>query len=517
MPHSGPSLEEPVQLSKLLQMGLENSPDAAALVSRGTDASWSELDRVTGRLAANYLALGLKPGDRVASLMPNRIALLAHYLACFKAGLVLTPLNYRYTPPEIDHALDVSGASIIFAHAERASDIAGSKAGSLPLGVIAFGTNEGSGPNFERLVETESLGITLPQMGPDAPAAIFFTSGSTGPAKGVTHTVDSLGWMFASAAKSFKLSPDDVLLPGSSCSHIGGFTFAFSALSAGARVVVARTFDHHELGPLFLATRPTVMSMLPTALLHLIREHDMTPDELSSLRLCRSAGDKVPAELEKEYMALTGHPVSEGYGMTEIGLAALNPPTVVDKLGSIGLPSPGFHFSIRSDDGHELSSGEEGRLWVRTPSRTAGYWNDPGASAAVISEEWLDTGDVMKADEDGYLWFRGRKKQIIVHDGSNICPQEVEEALLEHPAVESVGVISMHDLMHGENVRAYVELKLEVPRPKALELIRFARARVGYKAPEEVVFLKAMPLNATGKVDRVALKKLAAGDHAHIR
>ena len=144
------------------------------------------------------------------------------------------------------------------------------------------------------------------------------------------------------------------------------------------------------------------MSMLPNTLMHLIREHDMTPDELSSLRLCRSAGDKVPAELEKEYMALTGHPISEGYGMTEIGLAALNPPTVVDKLGSIGMPSPGFVFSIRSEDGGEVSSGKEGRLFVRTPSRTAGYWNDPGASAEVIREEWLDTGDVMRADADGY-------------------------------------------------------------------------------------------------------------------
>jgi len=233
------------------------------------------------------------------------------------------------------------------------------------------------------------------------------------------------------------------------------------------------------------------------------------------LRLCRSAGDKVPAELEKEFIALTGHPVNEGYGMSEIGLASLNPPSGVVKLGSVGPPSPGFMFSIRHDAGHELPHGQQGRLWVKTPTRTSGYWNNPEASAEVIQDDWLDTGDVMKADEDGYLWFCGRKKQIIVHDASNICPQEVEEALLEHPAVENAGVIGVHDLMHGENVRAYVELKSEATRPKARELIQFARERVGYKAPEEIVFLDAMPLNPTGKVDRVTLKKLAAGDHAH--
>jgi long-chain acyl-CoA synthetase len=120
----------------------------------------------------------------------------------------------------------------------------------------------------------------------------------------------------------------------------------------------------------------------------------------------------------------------------------------------------------------------------------------------------------MRADRDNYLWFCGRQKQIIVHDGSNISPQEVEDALLEHASVENAGVIGIHDLMHGENVRAYVELKRDAPRPTAAELIAFARASVGYKAPEEIVFIESMPMNATGKVDRSALKKLAAGDHA---
>jgi long-chain acyl-CoA synthetase len=513
MPHLGPALDQPVPLSNLLQAGLERSPDEAALLSRKGEATWSELEAVSNGLAAN-LAIGLKPGDRFASLMPNRIALIAHYLACFKAGLVLTPLNYRYTAPEIDHALDVSGARVMLAHAERAADLAATKAGKLPLGIISFGPKGTSGLSFESLAATGS-GTELPNVPPDAPAAIFFTSGSTGPAKGVTHTVGSLGWMFASAVKSFGLGPDDVALPGSSCSHIAGFTLSLSALSAGAQVAVAMAFDHDELGPLFRQVRPTVFSMLPTALMHLLQEHDMTADELASLRLCRSAGDKVPSELQSEYTALTGHPISEGYGMTEIGFGALHPPAVADRLGSIGLPSPGFAFSIRGERGEEMPSGGQGRLWVKTPSRTAGYWNDAKASAEVIRDEWLDTGDVMKADGDGYLWFCGRQKQIIVHDGSNIAPQEVEDALLAHPAVESAGVIGIHTLAHGENVRAYVALKPGVTRPKALDLIQFAKARVGYKAPEEIVFLDTMPFNATGKVDRVALKALAAGDHAH--
>ncbi len=477
MPHAGPSLDKPVQIASLVAAGLEDRPDATALVSLEGAWSWSELERRTDRLAAHYLALGLKPGDRVASLMLNRIALIAHYLACFKAGLVMTPLNYRYTPPEIDHALEVSGAKIILAHAERAGDLAASKAGSLPLGVISYGSEKEGGPRFERLMEAEPPMIAFPAPEPEAPAAIFFTSGSTGPAKGVTHSFASLGWMFASVAKGYALTPADVMLPASSCSHLGGFSFSMGALAVGAQVAVARAFDHAELGPLLRATRPTVMSMLPASLLHLIREPDTTADDFGSLRMCRSGGEKVSAELEKEFHALTGQEIHEGYGMTEIGIAANNPPTGVDKLGSIGLPNPGFVFSVRTDAGGESPEGQEGRVWINAPSRTSGYWNDPEATAEVFRDGWFDTGDVMKVDGDGFLWFCGRKKQIIVHDGSNISPLEVEDALREHPAVEAVGVIGLHDLLHGENVRAYVELKAGVARPTAAELIQFTRAR----------------------------------------
>src|SRR5262249_8566422 len=137
--------------------------------------------------------------------------------------------------------------------------------------------------------------------------------------------------------------------------------------------------------------------------------------------------------------------------------------------------------------------------------------------AETIIDGWLDTGDLVSADDESYLWFRGRKKQIIIHDGSNICPQEVEESLLEHPAVASAGVVGIHDAIHGENVRAYITLRPNAARPTIPELIKFSRDRVGYKAPDDIVVLDEMPTNAVGKVDRVALKELAHdGVNAHL-
>ena len=142
-------------------------------------------------------------------------------------------------------------------------------------------------------------------------------------------------------------------------------------------------------------------------------------------------------------------------------------------------------------------------------------WNKLEATREAMRDGWLDTGDLMRADDEGYLWFRGRKKQIIVHDGSNICPQEVEEALLEHTALSGAAVVGVHDLLHGEDVRAYVSFREDAKRPTAQELIQFARARVGYKAPEEIVVLDEIPMTPTAKIDRVRLKAMAERDRAH--
>ena len=179
-------------------------------------------------------------------------------------------------------------------------------------------------------------------------------------------------------------------------------------------------------------------------------------------------------ELEHEFQALSGLLIDEGYGMTEVGLATLNPPRGPIKQGSIGRPVGGFAICVRDDERCECGNGTVGRVWIRTPSQTIGYWDNPEATAEILRDGWLDSGDLARADDDGYLWFFGRKKQIIVHDGSNISPGEVEEALAEHPAVALVGVVGIHDEVHGENVRAYVT---DQERRRAADEPRAGRVR----------------------------------------
>lgn len=510
MPLCGAKLERPVVLARLLETGLKEKPHEPALVSLERAWSWRELEDASNRLARQYLALGLKPGDRVASLLPNRGELLLHYLACLKAGLAATPLNYRYQAPEIDHAIEVSGASLLVAHQERDEVLAESRlVAQLRLGRISCGAVSGEERRLEDLLNGETAAEPLPIPAPETPAFIFFTSGSTGKPKGVTHTHETFGWMLASTVAGYELTPEDTFLPATSASHIASSSFSLAGLAAGARLAIARSFGGDEILPLLRKTRPTLLCMLPAPLFALVRYDGVRRDDFSSLRMCVSGGDKISAELEREFTELAGFAIEEQYGMTETGLSTMNLSIRRNRVGSMGQLMPGFEASIRDDDGREVSSGTAGRLWIRSPSNMIGYWNRPDATAETIKDGWLDTGDLVSADADGYLWFCGRKKQIIIHDGSNICPQEVEESLLEHPAVASAGVVGAHDLVHGENVRAYVVFRPGVTPPTPEELMAFSRQRVGYKAPDEIIVLPEMPTSAVGKVDRVALKQLA--------
>jgi acyl-coenzyme A synthetase/AMP-(fatty) acid ligase len=297
-------------------------------------------------------------------------------------------------------------------------------------------------------------------------------------------------------------------------SHIGSFLWALSTLSVGGKVVVARSTDGHELLPLLREQQPTILAMIPAALSALVHDHDLRPGDFSSLRMCRAGADKVSTELLTEFAATAGFPIVEGYGMTEVGVATLNPPSGEIRQGSIGRPIHGFTIALRDEEGAPIEAGTVGKIWIRSPTRMLGYWDAPSATEEVVIDDWLDSGDLARADEDGYLWFFGRKKQVIVHDGSNISPYEVEDALVEHPAVSLAGAVGIHDEVHGENVRAYVTLRNGVEPPSRADLIVFCRERIGYKAPDEIVFLDEMPLNPTGKIDRVGLKRMAE-DHLH--
>ncbi|MEM9222380.1 MAG: AMP-binding protein [Pseudomonadota bacterium] len=511
MRYFGATLPVPADLSLLLRRGLEIRPQHTALVTSDGTWSYAELEEKSIAYARGLIAGGMKPGDRIASLLPNCSKLFVHYLGAKKAGLVAVPLNYRYTAFEIEHTLSESGANAIAYDKNRSDDIDETETGrSIKLRIACDPDQKLGDDTFEKIAASGG-NTPLPEVDPNAPGTMFFTSGSTGPAKGVTHSRRTMEWIIASAAKSYQLAPDDVFMAASSCSHIGGFINTLCSWSEGATVVAPRIADPEGQVALMRKHRPTILLMIPSALFNLERHPNVKPEDYSSLRLIVSGGDKVPKQLERELVEKTGLALDEAYGMTEIGLSHVNPSSGLVKFGSMGRVAPGFMAEVRDEAGTPVGTGVEGKLFVKFPGTTIGYWGRPDATKEVYDDNgWFDTGDIVKVDEEGYFYFCGRKKQIIIHNAYNIFPQEVEDILLEHEAVAAAGVIGIQDVLHGENVRAYVTFKDGVAHPSAAELIAFAAKRVGYKAPEEIVVLDEMPLNPTGKVDRVALKKSAA-------
>ncbi len=201
--------------------------------------------------------------------------------------------------------------------------------------------------------------------------------------------------------------------------------------------------------------RCTYIAGLPALMQFVVEEQARKPRDVSSLRTVVAGGDSVPVALQERFASLFPVRLQEGIGMSETFPMTVNPKRAI-RPGSLGIPVNGVELRIVDAKGKVLTDGETGEIIVQSPANCIGYWNDPAATAALLSEGWLHTGDLGSCDSDGYFWFEGRKKQIIVHGGSNISPQEVEEALYQHPAVLEAGVIGVPDPIYGERVVAFV-------------------------------------------------------------
>lgn len=501
----GIDIDSPVNLSKLLNEGYKKDPDGVALASVDEEYSWSQLELLTNNLASNYLSLGLQPGDRVASFMPNSPELFIHYIACFKAGLVSVPLNYRYARNEIKQALEVADIHYIVLDCGVSVEIKELLAGAEDVQIIWNKPQNADSASLVDLLEPPKSQVPLPDIDEDSPCGIYFTSGTTGNPKGITHTRKSLGYVLKSMIVGFDIVADDTVLPAT---HFSTYLSTLASLSQGAKVLVASLLEDSKIIPLLRKYRATIFGMLPAGLSNLLNSPLLQQSDFQNLRLCLTGGDKVPTRLTDEFRRLIGLELLEGYGLSECGISHNNPIYGVNVIGSVGTVMPGFECSIRKD-GVELDPGEVGELWIKSQSNMVGYWRNKGASDEILVDGWMRTGDLMRVDEDGYYWFMGREKQLIVSGGSNICPQEVEEVLMQHPSIDMAGVIGVADPVYGQLVHVYVTMRLGEEKITKEDVIEYCRKNLAkHKLPNKVIILDTMPITAAGKVDRVVLGKM---------
>jgi long-chain acyl-CoA synthetase len=421
--------------------------------------------------ARSWLRQGLRPGDRIALHLRNGIELAACYYACFAAGFVAVPINNRLGAEEIAFVLDHSGAKACLAHADLRVHT------SIPV--------------WEFDLDAEGDRAEIPEPDADAPVLLLYTSGTTARPKGVMHTQRTLAGN-ASYMRDWGLTREDHTLLFTSMAHASGaIMLLISSLWMGARLTIVPVFDAAAVLDTWARSGATIYMALPTMMRALLAEQRARPRPIASGRLAICGGDTVPISMQHEYAALFGHPLVEGFGMTE-GLPLLANRPECNRPGTMGRPLGDVEVRVVN-----------GEMWLRGSGIAKGYWRE-----AQFEDGWLRTGDLVEKDADGFVSFHGRRKEIIVHGGSNISPQEVEDTLYRHPAVAEAGVIGEPDSYWGEVVLAYVALRAG-HHATAEELIGFARRHLAeYKCPERVRFLPVLPKGITGKIQRRALKEL---------
>ena len=488
-------------LGEMLRRSAARSPQKPAVICRDRIVSYEALDRSTDALARWLLREGLQTGDRVAIHWCNSVEVVNLYFACFKAGLIAVPVNNRLKAPEIGYVLRHSGAKLCFSQPELAPLSEEVRADCPDLWHIYTA--------LPALRTTEFGSIALPEITPDRVAAILYTSGTTARPKGVMHTHISL-IAASELMSSLGLDPTHTLLAATQMVHIAALSCVLlPGICCGAKVVLLPAFDAAQCLDLIERRRCSFIGMLPAMLRFVVEEQGRSPRDVGSVRLCIVGGDTVPVTLQERFQALFGVGVRELFGMTEtVPVACIR--DGAPRNGSVGPALDAVDTRVADLAGKIVGDGEVGELQVQSPSNCVGYWDDPNSTAATFDDGWLRTGDLVRRDADGFLWFEGRVKQIIVRGGSNISPQEVEEALYHHPAVLEAGVIGMPDAAYGEKVIAFVALR-DGHAAGELELRDFVRSRIAdYKTPERIVFLPVLPKGLTGKVQRRELRDLAA-------
>ncbi len=456
-----------------LQAHVDSRGEKLAVVCDGKGLTYAQFAAQAENVAQHWLRQGLRPGDRIALHLRNGIELAVSYYACFAAGFVAVPINNRLTPEEIAYVLDHSGARAYLSQPELRIQTS-----------IPYWT-------FDSSADDMATQAPLPMPGAGDPCLLLYTSGTTARPKGVTHTQKTLAGN-AAYMDDWGLAAEDRTLLFTSMAHASGSIMMFvSSLWMGATVIIVPVFDAGDVLDTWERTSATFFMALPTQVRALLIEQHARPRNIASGRLAICGGDTVPVTLQEEYLALFGCVLLEGFGMTE-GLPMLANRPAVNRPGSMGRPLGDLELRVVDNE-----------MWVRGSAIAVGYWND-----TPFENGWLGTGDLVEVDADGFVWFRGRKKEIIVRGGSNISPQEVEETLYRHAAVAEAGVIGEPDAYWGEAVLAYVALR-EGHIASARELMAFARQHLAeYKCPVQVIFLPALPKGSTGKVQRRALKDL---------
>jgi malonyl-CoA/methylmalonyl-CoA synthetase len=483
-----------------------------------------ELASAAAAYAAGLKRLGIVPGDRVAVHLPasaSHLIALAGHLA---AGVVHVPVNTRYRAAEIRHVLADAGASaVVTTPGSAALDVAGTlqsgggmgplivagpDTSMLPSGVVAFADLIEAGRRAAASAPTADLASA---------AILVYTSGTTGPAKGVALSQQALAANIGAITRLWRFTEDDTIALALPLFHVHGLCLGLlGSWLHGASVRLHDRFAAATVVRSFRDDGATVFMGVPTMYRLLIEHLETAPEEapaLASGRLFTSGSAALDPADAAAFASLTGHAILERYGMTETGFTLSNPYDGERRPGTVGRPVPGCDVRIVDDDGRPCAPGDLGEVVVKGEGLMRGYWNLPAETERAFRDGWFLTGDLATADDDGYIRIAGRKSIDLVKSGGfKISAREIEEVLAGHPSVAEVAVIPIPDPLWGERIAAVVVLRPGCDAPDeglGAELAEFvARRLADYKQPRSFRFVASLPRNAMGKVEKHRLRAL---------
>lgn len=480
------------------------------------EMTWGKFDRKANRIANYLLSTGVKKGDKVAILLMNCIEWLPIYFGILKAGALAVPLNYRYSSDEIKYCLELADVDVLVFGKEfigRVENICG----DIPKVKSLYYVGDGCpsfAVDFGEVIKGASKIAPQVDISDEDYSAIYFSSGTTGFPKAILHKHKSLMHSAIVEQKHHGQTEKDVFLCIPPLYHTGAKMHWFGSLVSGSKAVLLKGVSPkwiiqtaHEEGATI------VWLLVPWAqdILDAIDAGDIDLDEydLSKWRLMHIGAQPVPPSLIQRWLKkFPNHEYDTNYGLSEsIGPGCVHLGDNIDKVGAIGKAGYGWQTKIVDSTGKEVKRGDVGELAVKGDGVMTCYYKDEKATAEVLRDGWLHTGDMAREDEDGYIYLVDRKKDVIITGGENLYPVQIEDYLRKHVAIRDVAVIGMPDERLGEIATAVIELKPEWEgKVKEEDIYAFCSDMPRYKRPRKIIFDK-VPRNPTGKIEKPKLRE----------
>ncbi len=495
-------------------------PDKVAVEQGDLALTYAELEARTQKAAGLLRRLGVAAGDKVFLLLPNDYRLPECLFGTLRTGAIAVPANIRLGAEALAYVAAHSEARVMIAHGdlrEKAEAVRAQVPGirhTLTMdGALPAGRLPGEDP-YDTLLGASPAGFATIPVEPNGPALLMYTSGSTGRPKGCLLSHASQWWQARSSARTLLLDERDKALVMGPLYHANAlWVCLLPMLYVGGSLTVLPGFDPQTALAAIDRYRPTYSSGTPSMFSLLLAQRDaLARYDVSSIRLLLCGSAPVPEELMAALTNQFGCDVVEGYGLTEGGANVISPRWGVKKLGSAGLPVPDVEVRVAdlNDPARDCAPGDVGELWTRSPANALGYFKQPDVTAERFTPDgWLRTGDLVRQDEQGYLYICGRKDDMMNCGGENVYPKEVETILLRHPEIDDVCVVAIPHKVKGEAPVAWVVLR--APGSATEQEIRqyFLDRGPAYAHPRRVFFIDRLPVSGTNKVDRAALTREA--------